>query len=86
MISERIKKIREISENYDEFLKYIKVQEATYTPDPKKSAKLRHAEAFCAVMDQMNTNYIPGSLIASSVCCGVSLGKFLIFSKSASTR
>ena len=66
MISERIKKIREISENYDEFLKYIKVQEATYTPDPKKSAKLRHAEAFCAVMDQMNTNYIPGSLIAGN--------------------
>lgn len=34
MISERIKKIREISENYDEFLSIIKVQEATYTPDP----------------------------------------------------
>ena len=66
MVSERIRKIREISENYDEFLKYIKVQEAVYTPDPAKSAKIRHAEAFCAVMDQMNTNYIPGSLIAGN--------------------
>ncbi len=66
MISERIKRIRDISADYDEFLKYIKVQEAKYTPDPSKSAKLRHAEAFCAVMDQMNTNYIPGSLIAGN--------------------
>ncbi len=66
MISERIQKIRDISFDYDEMLKYIAVQEISFVPDSQKSRILRHADAFCAVMDQLNTNYIPGSLLAGS--------------------
>lgn len=66
MISERIKRIWDISADYDKMLRYIAVQEVAFTPDPNKSAILRHADAFCAVMDQMRVNYIPGSLLAGS--------------------
>ncbi|WP_066646449.1 pyruvate formate lyase family protein [Christensenella timonensis] len=66
MVSERIRKIRDISFDYGEMSKYISVQEIRFTPDPQKSRILRHADAFCAVMDQLETNYIPGSLLAGN--------------------
>lgn len=66
MVSERIKRIWEISSDYDTFLKYIKEEKVSYIPDEEKRPIYRHAEAFAAVMDQMSCNYIPGSLIAGN--------------------
>jgi formate C-acetyltransferase len=66
MVSERIKNIRDISFDYNEIFKYIAVQEVVFNPDSGKSPILRHADAFCAVLDQMNMNYIPGSLLAGN--------------------
>lgn len=66
MISERIRGIWEISSDYDRIFDYIHTQEVDFTPDPAEKPIFRHAHAFEAVMDQMEINYIPNSLLAGN--------------------
>lgn len=66
MITERIRKIRDISADLDQVLKYIPFQKITYVPDPADSIMVRFQKAFESVMDQAGVNHIPGSRIAGN--------------------
>ena len=65
MISERLKKLRMVSFDYKCIAECIPECEVKYTPDSSKSRIIRHAEAFCAVMDGMRLNHIPGARLGA---------------------
>ena len=66
MVSARIKNIWNISNDTNQFLKYIPFQKIDYVPDSQKSAVMRHAEAFEAIMRHAEINCLPGERLAGN--------------------
>ena len=66
MASERILKLRDLIDNYDELLKYVPIQDIQYTPDPDKNVIYRFADTVIANLDQSQPAHIPGSWIAGN--------------------
>ena len=66
MASERILKLRDLIDNYDELLKYVPIQDIQYTPDPDKNVIYRFADTVIANLDQSQPAHIPGSWIAGT--------------------
>lgn len=66
MVTDRIKKIKDISMDLDQLLQYIPFQKIDYEPDPADDVMLRFQKAFEAVMDQVEPRHIPGSRFAGN--------------------
>ena len=59
MASERILKLRDLIDNYDELLKYVPIQDIQYTPDPDKNVIYRFADTVIANLDQSQPAQYP---------------------------
>ncbi len=64
MLTERIRKLKEITEDYDKICQYIPLERTPYTPDAGKPPILRKAEAVAAMCEHLSTAHMPGSRLA----------------------
>lgn len=67
MLTERIRKIKELEDDFERLTTCVPLQHVKYTPDPDASVMERLLGAVEAVLDQCKTVHMPGSRLAG---CG----------------